>query len=59
MWRLINFLFGFMIGAALGAGFMLLTTPQSGEHLKETFRREFASHKAELESKLIQTRPVV
>jgi gas vesicle protein len=48
-----------MIGAALGAGFMLLTTPQSGEHLKETFRREFASHKAELESKLIQTRPVV
>ena len=58
MWRILNFLAGLIIGIMLGASFILITTPQSGKDLKEVFRREFETRKAELESKLLQAQPV-
>jgi hypothetical protein len=58
MWRILNFLAGFIIGIMLGASFILISTPQSGKELKEVFRREFATRKAELESKLLQAQAI-
>lgn len=56
MWRMINFLRGFVIGGVLGASIVLLTTPKSGEEIKELFKKEFEAKKAELESQLITFR---
>lgn len=56
MWRMINFLRGFVIGGVLGASIVLLTTPKSGEEIKELFKKEFESKKTELESQLINFR---
>ncbi|NIP28358.1 MAG: YtxH domain-containing protein, partial [Phycisphaerae bacterium] len=53
MWWMINFLRGFVIGGILGASIVLLTTPKSGEEIKELFKKEFEAKKAELESQLI------
>ena len=56
MSRMINFLRGFVIGVVLGASIVLLTTPKSGEEIKELFKKEFEAKKAELESQLINFR---
>lgn len=56
MWRMVNFLRGFVIGVMLGALIVLLTTPKSGEEIKELFKKEFEAKKAELESQLINFR---
>lgn len=56
MWRMTNFLRGFVIGVVLGASIVLLTTPKSGEEIKELFKKEFEAKKAELGSQLINFR---
>jgi len=53
MWRIISFLVGFTTGFILGASIILLVTPQSGEEVKERFKKEFAAKKSELEAQLI------
>ena len=54
MWRLINFLAGFTIGVAIGASLGLLMTPQSGQDLKDLFKKEFEAKRAELEGQFFQ-----
>ncbi len=61
--KALNFVYGVLIGAALGAILVLLTTPQSGQDIqsaaKEKFnklmeegRRASEARKAELESRM-------
>ena len=57
MGRIINFLIGFVSGVVLGMAIVLLTTPQSGEEIKELFKKEFATKRAELESQLVNFKP--
>ena len=49
MWRIINFLLGFMVGLLLGAAAIMLITPESGQEVKDLFQKEFKARKAELE----------
>lgn len=66
--RVLNFIFGFLIGAVLGAGIVLLITPQSGQDLQQSTRgkldsllaegrKAFDTRKADLENRMatIQT----
>lgn len=61
--RVLNFMLGLLIGAILGAGVVLLTTPQSGEDVQRLTRekmdsllnegrRAFETRKAELEKRM-------
>jgi gas vesicle protein len=61
--RVVNFVAGFLVGAAIAAIFVLLTTPQSGNDLQMEIRARFegilaegrtaaAARRAELEDKL-------
>ena len=61
--RVLNFMLGLLIGAILGAGVVLLTTPQSGEDVQRLTRekmdsllnegrRAFEIRKAELEKRM-------
>ena len=61
--RVLNFVAGFLVGAALAAIAVLLTTPQSGSELQADVRARFegmvtegrkaaAARRAELEDKL-------
>ncbi|MFQ5611029.1 MAG: hypothetical protein ACE5H9_02745 [Anaerolineae bacterium] len=63
MWRAINFVAGFLLGAVLGAAIVVLTTPQSGQDLRAGFQSRFgdlmavgrdaaATRRAELEARL-------
>ncbi len=65
--RALNFIYGILIGAALGATLVLLTTPQSGQDIqsvaKEKFnklmeegRRASEARKAELEARMANIR---
>ncbi len=65
--RVINFLLGFLIGAAIGATVIMLTTPQSGTALQENVRSRIdqaldegrkaaEARKAELEARLASLR---
>ena len=61
--RVINFVAGFLVGAAMAVIFVLLTTPQSGSNLQAELRARFegilaegrkaaAARRAELEETL-------
>jgi len=65
--RALNFVYGILIGAALGAVLVLLTTPQSGQDIqgaaKEKFnklveegRKASEARKAELEARMTTIR---
>lgn len=65
--RVINFVAGFLVGAAIGAIVVLLSTPQSGSELQVEVRSRFegiltegrkaaAARRAELEEKLASLR---
>ncbi|MCS7251702.1 MAG: YtxH domain-containing protein [Anaerolineae bacterium] len=63
MRRAIFWIYGFLVGGLIGAGLILLLTPQSGAELRETIRARWrqileegrqaaAQHRAELEREL-------
>lgn len=63
MWRALNFVAGLLLGAALGASLVLLTTPKSGadtralvrsriDGLLEEGRQAAAERRAELETRM-------
>ena len=54
MWRIINFLMGFIIGLVLGASAIMLTTPGSGQEIKDLFEKEFKARKTELEAQFFR-----
>lgn len=69
MRKVIGFLNGFLLGALLGGGLVLLLTPQSGQQLQESVRghinqaieegrRAAAERRAELEAQFAQAKQV-
>ena len=40
MFAIVRFLFGFVLGAIIGASVVLLTTPRSGQETQETIKQE-------------------
>jgi len=65
--RALNFVYGILIGAALGAVLVLLTTPQSGQDIQSTAKEKFnklmeegrrasEARKAELEARMTNIR---
>ncbi len=65
--RALNFIYGVLIGAALGAILVLLTTPQSGQDIQSAAKEKFDklveegrkasdARKAELEAKMVNIR---
>jgi gas vesicle protein len=65
--RVLNFIYGVLIGAALGAILVLLTTPQSGQDIQSAAKEKFDklveegrkasnARKAELEARMTNIR---
>ncbi len=65
--RALNFIYGVLIGAALGAILVLLTTPQSGQDIQSAAKEKFDklveegrkasnARKAELEARMTNIR---